>query len=255
MLNNLAEEEVEGGAAVVGNATPTPPTVPKSSTMEPVVPTPQPPTTSKLAEPTRIISGRRRAATVNAATEVRKDIGTDSAAPHLKPPILVIPGRKETAENVEPTTSPKSTSPKAELPAQQTALPPIVQPRGRSRTVTAGLPPIRDPDAAIPIDQVQSHLKELGSPRAARFTVSVSTTSSKEPEVVFKIVTKVLQEASVVFESTGLVASCKLNDIGFEIEVCRLPNLPVCGLRFKRLQGNVWEYKEVLSSLISKMAL
>ena len=111
-----------------------------------------------------------------------------------------------------------------------------------------------DEDEPIPIDQLKAHLKDDG-PRTARFTFSVSTTSTKEPTAVFEIVTKTLKSATVAYTTQGLVATCKLNDIEFEIEVCKLPNLQVVGLRCKRLAGGAWDYKEVLSSLISNMDL
>ncbi|EGF77088.1 hypothetical protein BATDEDRAFT_6988, partial [Batrachochytrium dendrobatidis JAM81] len=91
--------------------------------------------------------------------------------------------------------------------------------------------------------------------RTARFTFSLNTTSTKEPDLVFAEVVRVLKDAGVKHSIANLVATCDLEGIQFELEVCRLPNLALNGLRFKRLMGNTWEYKDLLTNLISKMNL
>ncbi|RKO86859.1 KA1 domain/Ssp2 C-terminal domain-containing protein, partial [Blyttiomyces helicus] len=91
--------------------------------------------------------------------------------------------------------------------------------------------------------------------RSLRFTFSVSTTSTKEPEAIFAEVLRVLTEANVKHECTGYIATCQYQDVEFEIEVCKLPRLSVNGLRFKRMSGNSWNYKHLLSDLIGKMSL
>eukprot|EP00842_Homolaphlyctis_polyrhiza_P001324 jgi/Hompol1/2192/HPOL_002070-RA len=116
----------------------------------------------------------------------------------------------------------------------------------------------QDDDQPIPIDQLKRRLADTSStdePRTARFTFSLNTTSTKEPDAVFAEVVRVLKEANVKHTVTGLVATCALEGIEFELEVCRLPNLAVNGLRFKRLAGNTFEYKDLLTGLISKMNL
>ncbi|KAJ3091008.1 Map microtubule affinity-regulating kinase [Quaeritorhiza haematococci] len=97
--------------------------------------------------------------------------------------------------------------------------------------------------------------KERGEPRALRFTFSISTTSTKEPEVLLNEVIRVLHESNVRFELAGFIATCVAEDVVFEIEVCKLPRLSVNGIRFKRMSGNSWTYKNLLTELISKMNL
>nr|KAJ3419811.1 MAP/microtubule affinity-regulating kinase 3 [Polyrhizophydium stewartii] len=145
-------------------------------------------------------------------------------------------------------------------PGAPQLLPPIpAAPRARAHTLAAGTarPAAQgDDDEPIPLDQLRRRLdQDADGPRTARFTFSLNTTSTKEPDLVFAEVVRVLKEAGVRHTVTGLVATCDLDGIEFELEVCRLPNLPVNGLRFKRLAGNTWEYKDVITGLISKMNL
>ncbi|KAI8811424.1 kinase-like domain-containing protein [Cladochytrium replicatum] len=98
--------------------------------------------------------------------------------------------------------------------------------------------------------------KDRVEPRSLRFTFSVSTTSTKYPEVIMAEICRVLTDADVKYELTGFVAVCQGPEgVEFEIEVCKLPRLSMNGLRFKRMAGNSWGYKNLLTELISKMNL
>ncbi|KAI9098708.1 KA1 domain/Ssp2 C-terminal domain-containing protein, partial [Phlyctochytrium arcticum] len=91
--------------------------------------------------------------------------------------------------------------------------------------------------------------------RVLRFTFSVSTTSTKEPDAILSEVLRVLTQAGVKFDMQGFIANCSFQGIDFEMEVCKLPRLAVNGLRFKRMSGDSWIYKNLLTDLISKMNL
>ena len=72
---------------------------------------------------------------------------------------------------------------------------------------------------------------------------------------MFDIVKTALVGGGCSVATAGMVATAKLHDLEFEVEVCRLPNLQVVGLRCKRLVGDAWEYKEALSNIIATMDL
>ncbi|KAJ3032153.1 Serine/threonine-protein kinase par-1 [Rhizophlyctis rosea] len=97
--------------------------------------------------------------------------------------------------------------------------------------------------------------KERGEPRVLRFTFSVGTTSTKDPDTILSEVLRVLGEANIKYETQAYIAVCVHQDVEFEIEVCKLPRLSVNGLRFKRMSGNSWTYKNLLTDLIAKMNL
>jgi MAP/microtubule affinity-regulating kinase len=138
------------------------------------------------------------------------------------------------------------------------ALPPIPAATGRVRAQTIQgnrRPIVTEDEETISVDKIKAHQLEENEPRTARFAFSASTTSSKEPKVVFENVIKALKEHEVAYTINGLMAICKMNDIEFEIEVCKLPNLDMVGLKCKRIHGGAWEYKEALSTVISSVEL
>ncbi|KAJ3107629.1 MAP/microtubule affinity-regulating kinase 3 [Phlyctochytrium planicorne] len=95
---------------------------------------------------------------------------------------------------------------------------------------------------------------QKAEPRTLRFTFSVSTTSSKEPDFILSEITRVLNDIpDLQYDVQAFICTCVLDDLEFEIEVCKLPRLSVNGLRFKRLAGNSWNYKNLLTDIISKM--
>ncbi|RKP01197.1 hypothetical protein CXG81DRAFT_12294 [Caulochytrium protostelioides] len=95
-----------------------------------------------------------------------------------------------------------------------------------------------------------------GEPRVVRFSFSVGTTSSKEPKAIMQEVLRVLHSRNVVTEVSNFVIMCALGElIRFEIEVCKVPRLSQHGLRTKRMAGDAWTYKRVLTDLLEQMQL
>ncbi|KAH9277331.1 hypothetical protein BSLG_002238 [Batrachochytrium salamandrivorans] len=203
-------------------------------------------------------------------------LGTSGATKELPPPRAGgrVPSARARTAQIASEFKPKMGEPAsaqtaAVPPGAPQLLPPIqVAPRGRAHTMASNAPrPNQDGQNAdedqqqqqqqqqpIPIDQLKKRLEQDSEgPRTARFTFSLNTTSAKEPDQVFGEVVRVLKESSVKHAISGLIATCDLEGIQFELEVCRLPNLALNGLRFKRLAGNTWEYKDLLTNLISKM--
>lgn len=219
---------------------------------------PAQPASAQATAPPRVVAGRRRATVNEAPSNFTPDVRNEEGSGEL--PLAKtgrIPSGSRTkaaqvaSEIKEIVAGQAAPPPPTEAPP---ALPPIQQVRARAHTMAAERK--TEDDTPIPIDQLKAHLsKDENGPRTARFTFSLSTTSSKEPHVVFDIVKEALLKANATVTTTGMIATSKLNDIEFEIEVCKLPNLNVVGLRCRRLAGGGWEYKEVLSSLIATMEL
>jgi MAP/microtubule affinity-regulating kinase len=47
----------------------------------------------------------------------------------------------------------------------------------------------------------------------------------------------------------------KTKTIKFELEVCRVIKVELNGIRLKRLGGDTWEYKTLMTKLVSQMRL
>ncbi|KAJ3265434.1 MAP/microtubule affinity-regulating kinase 3 [Chytriomyces hyalinus] len=92
-------------------------------------------------------------------------------------------------------------------------------------------------------------------PRTLRFTFSAGTTSSKDPDTLLAELVRVMKMEGIKFEISAYMCTCKFEDVEFEIEICKLPRLNLNGLRFKRMTGNSWTYKNLLTALIEKLQL
>jgi MAP/microtubule affinity-regulating kinase len=230
-----------------------------TTTPKPVTPTKEAKENAPATSPAKVVTGGRRRATVNTAPtnftpEIKPIEKEDEELPPTKSGRILSASRTKAtqiAAELKDLAQPQQTLPQAPTEAPP-ALPPIGGSRQRAQTMAVERKV--DEDEPIPIDKLKAHLSS-DAPRTARFSFSVSTTSTKLPTEVFDIVCKTLKNGSVQYTTKGLFATCKLNEIEFEIEVCKLPNLEVVGLRCKRLAGGAWDYKEVLSSLISNMDL
>jgi MAP/microtubule affinity-regulating kinase len=108
---------------------------------------------------------------------------------------------------------------------------------------------------ATPASQKLDKPGDEGEPRSLRFSFSVSTTSSKEARVILQEVQRVLAENQIKFTTNKFVVQCSNNGLEFEVEVCKLPRLQLSGLRFKRVSGSSWTYKNLCSTLIEQMQL
>ena len=100
-------------------------------------------------------------------------------------------------------------------------------------------------------------------PREARGTFSAETTSSKDPAVIMKDMKAVLAANHIeVVEEQEFFLFCRTTtleaaqQVTFEAEVCRLPNLAsMFAVLLKRRSGDTWDYKKICGKLIEQMAL
>ncbi|XP_071789388.1 MAP/microtubule affinity-regulating kinase 3-like isoform X6 [Asterias amurensis] len=115
-----------------------------------------------------------------------------------------------------------------------------------SRSITE-----RDPNREDPI-----------KPRSLRFTFSMKTTSSKDPDSIMGEIRRVLEGNSVDFEQRErYLLFCVHGDgrgdnlIQWEMEVCKLPRLSLNGVRFKRISGSSMAFKNIASKISNELCL
>lgn len=94
--------------------------------------------------------------------------------------------------------------------------------------------------------------------RTVRFAFNCSTTSSAPPTVMLEKIKEALETEKVKFNIELFLFSCvyyrdgdtTTTPINFEVEVCKIPRLAMHGIRFRRLSGEIWEYKRLCTRLI-----
>lgn len=99
-------------------------------------------------------------------------------------------------------------------------------------------------------------------PRSLRFTWSMKTTSSMEPQEMMDEIRKVLESNSCDYEQREnfLLFCCHgnpadANHVQWEMEVCKLPRLSLNGVRFKRIAGTSINFKNIASRVANQLKL
>ncbi|XP_042331726.1 MAP/microtubule affinity-regulating kinase 3 isoform X1 [Sceloporus undulatus] len=112
----------------------------------------------------------------------------------------------------------------------------------------------------VSVDQKDDN-KEA-KPRSLRFTWSMKTTSSMDPNDMMREISKVLNANNCDYEQRErFLLFCVHGDghaenlVQWEMEVCKLPRLSLNGVRFKRISGTSIAFKNIASKIANELKL
>ncbi|XP_041707094.1 serine/threonine-protein kinase MARK2 isoform X9 [Coregonus clupeaformis] len=116
--------------------------------------------------------------------------------------------------------------------------------------------------STVPSTPTPSLTSKDNKPRSLRFTWSMKTTSSMEPNEMMKEIRKVLDSNSCEYElRERYMLLCVSGNpacddfVQWEMEVCKLPRLSLNGVRFKRISGTSIAFKNIASKVANELKL
>ncbi|KAI9217044.1 KA1 domain/Ssp2 C-terminal domain-containing protein [Blastocladiella britannica] len=158
------------------------------------------------------------------------------------------------------STSPPTAPVAGTVPVHLPSVLPMVQDPSNSDEGSSGS---TSPSGTLTVAEVHSSASASSSESSnadartvSSWFLNVNTTSSKPPAEIIAEVKRVLTECHVQYaHDAGFVVECRLADLVFEIEICKVPRLALFGLHFKRISGGIWTYKKLCNKLLSQMSL
>jgi MAP/microtubule affinity-regulating kinase len=132
----------------------------------------------------------------------------------------------------------------------------------RNISAMMGKPLFADDKTAAEEGNVEEGAGEPGKPRSLRFTWSMKTTSSLQPDAILREIKSVLTQHGCKSEQTDCYTLLcthgdELSDsmIQWEMEICRLPRLSLNGVRLRRVRGAAIGYKNIATVITNDLKL
>jgi MAP/microtubule affinity-regulating kinase len=116
----------------------------------------------------------------------------------------------------------------------------------------------RNTQKPIPLDTtlyIKEDEEESNSvnPRTIKFAFNCTSHVKISPGILFERLSNILDKNDVIWYNDDFLCSCEWGDIKFEVEICKLPRLQSYGIRIKRYNGDIWEFKKLSSKITQEL--
>lgn len=93
--------------------------------------------------------------------------------------------------------------------------------------------------------------------KVCRGPFNVNCTTCKDPQLVLFEMVKSLEIQKVTYKKVGNYGlRCQKNNVRFDMEIAHLDNLDnIYVVKFKRLAGETWAYKDISGKVLNSMHL
>jgi hypothetical protein len=201
----------------------------------------------QLSSSVPILSGRRhRRFSVSTSADMQHIKSSPQARAEFETKNYQHPNHKPQNQN-QPSPTPKQPSPQQ---LQQPDMPP--HPPSRSRKYSL------DSRAFMEQKQISQETSGPGAPRQVKGVFKSSTTTTRPPSEAAKLVKKTLSNSSFfVKRKNPFIFECFDEETGvrFQLEVCKISQLNITGIHLKRLVGDIWQYKNMCTTLVNRLSL
>ena len=193
--------------------------------------------------------------------------GLSGNAPVKKPGIISIsldspalPSRKSNEESQSRAAQINKKDPQKH--PKHPNLPPIHKPKIDSLGTEEGLQTkIKSKERKLTIDETlytnessKTHGAH-GIPRTIKHAFNCTAASTKSPDELFDKLRFTLDSNDAEWTHDKYLFDVACKSVQMEIEICKIPHMALHGLRFKKISGDIWQFKNQTSEICSSMGI
>jgi hypothetical protein len=121
--------------------------------------------------------------------------------------------------------------------------------KGKERKLTV--------DETLYINEISKSpsLGVYGIPRTIKQAFNCTAASAVSPDELFDKLKSVLDSNDVEWTYDKYLFDVDWKSVHLEIEICKIPHMALHGLRFKKISGDIWQFKNMTNEICTSMGI